>query len=292
MIQISSGDLIDVIAPSSGCKQHQLTKAVSLLQKKNFVVRVQHNILEKDFLCASSKENRALGLKKALCSNSKAVICLRGGYGAVHLASSLNKIKNIKKKIFIGSSDATIIHMLLNARGIPTLYSPMLNRISILNHRSEFYHLIDILTDKIDAINFKRLKLVNKTTNRLINAKIVGGNLSTIISSLGTPWQLKTRGKIIFLEDINEEAYKIDKMLNHLEHAGLFKGIRAMVLGDFIHKTDRNINKVISLFFKNYKFPVIKGLQVGHGKIQKVLPLNINSKLVIGSKINLSIPLK
>ncbi len=294
-MKLKKGDLIDIIAPSFSCSKIKLTKAVNLLKAQGFKPKVQKDILKKDFLFASSKQNRILGFKKALYSNSKAIFSLRGGYGVIHLAQDFLKWPKPSKKIFIGSSDATIIHILLNNYGFKTLYSPMLERLSEKKHKEEFAKLMDILEGKTKILNFRNLKPINSACRKKtsITGKIVGGNLCTLIGSIGTPWQIKTKAKILFLEDVNEEAYKIDRMLYHMLNAGIFDNIKAVILGDFIHKTDKNIKKVIDLFFKKVPFCVVGGLKVGHDrKTQEILPFNTTTTLETGKIPSLSLSLK
>ena len=298
-MNLKKGDLIDIIAPSFSCSEIKLNKAVSLLKTYGFKPKIQKDILKKDFLFASSKQNRILGFKKALYSKSKAIISLRGGYGAIHLAQDFIMWPGLKtrsnSKIFVGSSDATIIHILLNNYGFKTLYSPMLSRLAEKKYLNEFIKLISILEGKTKVLNFKNLKPINLAgrKKKLITGKIVGGNLCTLIGSIGTPWQIKLTNKILFLEDVNEEGYQIDRMLYHMLNAGLFKNIKGIILGDFVHKSDRNIKKVIDDFFKKANFCVVGGIKVGHNKkTQEILPFNVNATLETGTRPSLSLSLK
>lgn len=294
-MNLKKGDLIDIIAPSFPCSKTKLTEAVSLLETCGYKPIVQKNILKKDFLFASSKQNRILGFKKALYSKSKVILSLRGGYGAIHLAQDFLNWPKPNKKIFVGSSDATIIHILLNNCGFKTLYSPMLSRLSEKKYINEFKKLVSILKSETKILNFNNLKPINQVGRKsgIITGKIVGGNLCTLIGSIGTPWQIKSANKILFLEDINEKGYQIDRMLYHMLNANMFKNLKAVILGDFIHKSDKNIQKVINMFFKNAPFCVVGGIKVGHNKkLQEVLPFNINATLKTGKTSKLSLSLK
>ncbi len=289
---LQKGDLIDIVAPAWACKSSEIQKGIAFLKQEGFAVRLQKNILKKDFIYASHLNNRQAGLEKALlATDSKAILCLRGGSGSLHLLPRLLKLKKPKKcKLLIGLSDISLLHYFVNQKwNWPSLHAPMLARLGDrckpVKEKREF---IQVVTGKVSLLHYKKLKKINKATGKqqTIKGILVGGNLATLQTTLGTSLSLSGKNKILFFEEIGERAYRIDRMLHHLHLAGVFSGVKAIVLGHFLYHSERSlISSVLSRFFADFKCPVFKGLPCGHGHpTQHTLPLNTPCTLSITSK--------
>lgn len=297
---MSKGDLVDVVAPGFKCTDQALAKAVAYIQSLGLKARVPQDIFGDDLVCANDDKTRLQQLKKALnAKDSKAIWCVRGGYGAIRLMPEIRQWKMpAQAKLLIGYSDVTTLHYHLNARwGWPSLHGPLLDRLGSEEASDiEKQELKQILFGNKTEISFQNLEALNKLAlkKKLIKAKLIGGNLSVLASSIGTPSALKAKGKILLLEDTGERAYSIDRMLNQLTQSKALDGVQAIILGDFIGGEDKDgVSRVWPLwqeFAENTKFPVLKGLQVGHGKIQRPIPLGVNARLQLGAKQELTVP--
>lgn len=293
---LNPGDLIDVIAPASACAKDHLIAALKWIESKGFRARVSSDILNPQLFLSQSDEYRFNDLKKAIyAKDSKAVWCLRGGYGSFRLWPEILKLKVIPKpKLFIGLSDITSLHHFLNHRwNWPTIHGPMLDRLgqNKLSHPNQI-EVLDLIQGKNDFLEFTNLKALNVAAQKkkIIKGKLRGGNLCTYMLSLGTSLhpQFNSKDKVIlFFEDIGERGYKIDRFLQHLKQAQVFKNVVAIVFGDFVDGLEANgqnlVDETLMLFAQQIKIPVFCGVQSGHGEIQRPLFFNTTTTLSCGS---------
>lgn len=225
----------------------------------------------KDLLCAHSLETRLVELRQAFSSKetSDFVWALRGGYGFQELIPHLKKRDLTSSKIFMGFSDCTSLHYLLNKNlSIPSLHSPHPNWFA-KNKSKEITNEIRGFFKNPHAYSpiFKGLKKLNESSVQKINAKVIGGNLTTLVSVLGTKSDLGASSNIVFLEDLEEPAYKINRMLTHLSQAGFLKGVKAVVFGHMTHSSgsqEKLIQAVVKRWAREQSFPVLSGMKAGH----------------------------
>ncbi len=294
MLSLQPGDIIDVVAPGSACTPEVFQKSMSWLKAQGFVPRYPEDILKPEIFVAQSDEKRFQYLMDALkAKDSKAVWCLRGGYGSIRILDRLSKIKSLpRKKWLIGYSDITTLHQWLNQKmKWPTLHAPLLDR-GGLGHFSEAEknELLGVLTGSISEVYFDQLQPVNPSAELFLQKKkslqsiVLGGNLTVYASSVGSLISPdKNKEHFLFLEDIGERGYRIDRLLYQLLNSGAFKKCRAVFLGDFIGGQESNgenhVQATLIHFFAKLKIPVFKGLSVGHGATQRTLILNSRAKL-------------
>jgi muramoyltetrapeptide carboxypeptidase len=288
---LRKGDLVDLIAPGFRTSYDEVDAAVKMLEGWGLRVRVPGSLFGPDVVCSHSDEMRWQHLKSALLAqDSSAIWCLRGGYGAIRLLPFLSKMKQPGlPKLFIGYSDVTTLHTFLMQKWKwAVLHGPLVN--SAATQRCSPGSLValrKVIFGKNSLVIFKGLKLLNDmvipSNSSDIKGPVCGGNLVVVQSGIGTPYQLSAKGKILFFEDIGERAYRVDRVLVHMEQAGLFKGCRAVIFGDFIGGKEPNGNSkvpaVLKRFAEHQKFPVLKGLPVGHGLRQWPLPMGTSACL-------------
>ncbi len=294
---LEPGDTIDVVAPGFGFPSSDIQKAQEFIESLGFKARIPKDLLGKDLICSNSKEVRLKHLKAAFTSkDSKMVWCLRGGYGSLHLLTDLAKMKKPKQaKLFWGYSDATSIQQFLSQNwGWASVHGPLLDWLSQKGAASkEAKEIKEILLGKKTEQEFKALKPMNLAANnaKKINGTIEGGNLIVLASSLGTAFAPQLKGKILFLEEVAERAYRIDRCFTQLELAGAFKGVKAIVLGDFIGAPDKdNVDRVHSYlkqYAKESKIPIYSGMPMGHGKLKRPIPFHTKASLKGGAKATL-----
>lgn len=282
---IQEQDIVDVVAPGYAVKADEVEKAREFLLRWNLVPRIPKNIIKPHFLHAHEDEQRFDFLKKALLSKDSHIIwCLRGGYGSNRLLPMLAKLRKPREpKLLIGISDITSLHtFLIQEWGWSTLHAPLLDRLGKKlvspKHEKELHNIL--FGDQSD-IEFKKLKPLNNAALniKLLRSKIVGGNLTVLQSTLGTPWQIRTRGNLLFVEDLGERGYRIDRMFEQFRQAGIFKSCAGLILGDFIGGEEpatgkNNFNKVFKRWSQDLEIPVFQGLEAGHASIQRPVPFN------------------
>jgi len=272
-------DLVAIIAPASSCEdaQSMLESAQKLLAANGFKSIVYDNIFTPDELpfFAAPYSTRFEHLKKALSDPKVKIIwAFRGGYSCSELIEDCLKITPSRPKILIGYSDITVLHSMFNQHyKIPSLHASVLT--SLLNNQQHTLPAI-ISALKGEEIKIPLQPLQNQTTNK-INGQLTGGNLKVLCTMLGTKLQLKTKDKILVLEDVNEKAYQIHRHLVQLKNAGVFSHLKAIIFGDFI-KGDDIIWPAIRHFCQNHipHVPAYQAEGIGHG--------SNNHPLVLGHK--------
>lgn len=283
------GPLVDIVAPGWQCRPEDLKKGMELILEWGLHSRHPKNIFDKKSLFSQDDETRFQFLKTALTnSESDFVWCVRGGFGSMRLIPKLLKLKKpANKKVFIGLSDITTLHLFLNqVWNWPTIHGPMLDRLGNRPPPPKYQkELKDLLTGRNSEIHFANLKPMNGAARKQpkVSGQVSGGNLITLQSSLGTEIEWQTRGKILFLEEIGERGYRVDRVLEQFRQLGLFKNAKALVLGDFTGGAEPNgkdfVPRILKEFAESQNFPIYKGIQSGHGTIQRPVPFGTASML-------------
>jgi muramoyltetrapeptide carboxypeptidase len=290
---LREGDIVDLVAPGFACTPEELDGAVRFLLDWGLEPRLPAHIFGRDTLSAHDDDTRVRYLIDALeAPDSKAVWCVRGGYGSIRLVPELLKAKRPKgpAKLFIGLSDITTLHLFLNQRwNWATVHGPLLDRLGKGAAPAKFVReLRNFVFGSASEIDFMKLKPLNDLarSRQTICGTVSGGNLITLQSTLSTALHWQTQDKILFFEDIGERGYRVDRVLEHFRQAGLFTHAKAIVFGDFTGGNESDgsnrVAAVLKRFAENLDIPVLKGLQSGHSVIQRPLPLGAPAKLKLG----------
>ena len=233
--------------------------------------------------CAGDETARYDELMAALHQEKPYIWALRGGYGSLKLFHALASTpKPPREKIIIGYSDITFLHLFLGQKwGWHTIHGAM--PIEILNKKKNndnFSILLDILEKEKGTVTYKNLIPLNQAAKNAhtIDAVLIGGNLTIISHSLGTPWQLNAANKILFLEDNNNKGYALDRYFIHLEQSGALKDIKAILLGTLMH-TDEHGDYAVHDFVKNTSIPCYSANFIGHGDNNYPLPLGFATQI-------------
>lgn len=297
---LKSGDIIDVVAPASACSEEHLKLGLKWIESLGFKPRCSPHILQPDLYLSNSDEFRFQDLKKALyAKDSKAIWCLRGGYGSFRLWPEMLKLtKKAPPKLFIGLSDVTSMHQFLNQKWQwPTLHASLLDRVGqnklpVGNEKE----LVDVITGQIDAVEYVNLTPMNDLAakKKIIKGTVCGGNLCTFMVSMGTKLQPKYQKKdkvILFFEDIGERGYKVDRFLQHLSQTGVLTNVAAIVFGDFVDGLEASgqslVHETLARFAKLCKIPIFSGVETGHGVIQRPLFFNTHAVLTCDKNPNM-----
>ncbi len=269
--RLKSGDTINIIAPSSGkVDSNTIEEIKHKFKGLGYKLKIPNDLLRETFFCSNTDEYRLNNLIESLNDPSASAIwVLRGGYGCARIIS---KFKNLtipaKEKIFIGYSDITALHLYFSQKwGWKTIHSPIAEEITSKDKDpNNFKILFELLKLKDYQVNIPIEAQLNNVRFTSISGKLSGGNLSLVQTSIGTDWQLDSKNKIIFLEDLDEAGYRIDRMLEHLSQAEVLKRAKAIVFGEFSEKEGQSTNIMDALIrlANNVNIPVFKTKYFGH----------------------------
>lgn len=292
---LKPNDVVDVIAPASHSPLNRLEDGIKWVESIGLIPHVPKDIMNTDVFFSAPLMTQVEHMKRALYSDSKAIWCLRGGYGSMRLVPYLLKLKPPKKpKLFVGFSDITSLHLFFSQHwNWPVIHGRTISQMHPeLKNSPDRKLLRDIIFGKKTEMTFKKLIPMNDHAlkEKTIKGPITGGNLRIIQSSLGTDWELKAKNKILFIEDVGERGYSIDRMLEQMVQADIInKGVKAVVFGDFtegLEKDGRDLTgEALERFAKRAPYPVLRGLPAGHGtELNYPIPFNTKSELVLGKK--------
>ncbi len=279
---LKAKDTIHLIAPSGIVDSNHIEHAVDWIMKNDFTPQVGIHLTDNFYRFAATDEHRLFDLQRALdCKKTKAIWCIRGGYGMGRILDKLNWDKFIQHpKWLIGFSDITAIHLKINQLGFQSMHGFMpvqfkylyQNQVNLENEKAftdsqkrkyqqstkgekgvkntsesnttQFQDKINIeksIQSFLDALTGKMYQIASlpNEKNKLIKnqekikAEIIGGNLSMIINSLATSTEINTDNKILFLEEVGENLYAVDRMLGQLYRAGKLKNLKGLIIGSF-----------------------------------------------------------
>lgn len=276
---LKPGDTIGISSPAGFITLAGIQPAVQLMESWGFKIKIGNTIGRRDFTYGGTDEERTSDLQQMLDDPEiKAIMCARGGYGLVRIIDRLNFSKFIKTpKWIIGFSDITVLHNHLNRNyGIASLHSKMCNSFPSNWNLAEPIQIETILSIR-QALTGESLRYSAppSPSNRLGKAEgiLVGGNLSIIETLAATNSDLKTDGKILFLEETGEYLYRIDRMFWNLKRSGKLDHLKGLIIGGFKAKPDdigeefgRTIYEIIQEKLKEYDYPVCFDFPVGHQK--------------------------
>ena len=269
-------DQVFIVAPSSEPKDLKWKKGIQILESWGLKVRFNPNQIKPILFHSNSNQKRAFFLKQAFKSSlCSAVWMLRGGYGCQKLISDFKSAGLQNHKFFIGYSDGTALHLYLNGRDQKSLHAPTVSELSALSW-SELRALKKLLFGEKEKLIFNQLKSFKSYSKKILKGRITGGNLSLLSSSIGTlpfpPFEF------LFLEDVNEEPYKIDRFLHHLFYSGALKSTKAILFGDFYPLNKKSFLQTLKSFSQVCSLPFIWNIPCGH-KRKKPLLFNAFSEL-------------
>lgn len=280
---LKPGDVIRVVASSSPFDKKSFLNGVAVLETLGFAVKFQKNIFHRIPYLAGSDERRARELIAALNdTEAKAILFARGGYGSMRLLPHLDKMRVPQRpKIVLGYSDVTSLLTYIHERfRWVCFYGPGvakdLNQQMPAKTRTSLREALTT-TKPLGTFLFPKAHTVHAGR---VTAPVVGGCLSLIATLVGTPYELATENKILFLEDVGEAPYEIDRLLTHLKLAGKFKNCRGLVFGSLNGPNPlKHYVHTIKDLTKEFDFPVLVGIDVGHSAIKHTIPLGVKTCL-------------
>jgi muramoyltetrapeptide carboxypeptidase len=279
---LKPGDEVAIVSPSWAVDEDKIENAVTFLENWGLKVRLGKNVLRSSGPFAGSDMERLGDLQEMTDKASiRAVFCSRGGYGLIRIIDRLDfSALKTSPKWYVGFSDVTVLHLWLSeVAGIASIHGEMpLNFGEKDKTADTFESLHDALTG-----NYKPIRWIGKTLRSCnVTGEITGGNLSLIYSLAGTRAEPRTRGRILFIEDVGEYYYHIDRMLESLRLAGILNGLSALIVGGMNRMEDTRVpwgksaEETIGDAVSQFGFPVYFNFPAGH--------VNDNRAFYLGQK--------
>lgn len=284
---LQKGDKIAIVAPAGRIERKPVEEAVKRLEAWGYEVVLGDNLFNSYNIFSARDDQRARDMQLALDSDDiRAIFCVRGGYGCIRIIEKLDYSKfQGNPKWLVGFSDISVLHAKLNVLGIESLHAPM-----PINFPSLDLEPDDILwTKKILEGTMPQYKFNGNEFNRegKVAGELVGGNLSIIYSLRGIDIEWNKHNKILFIEDVNEELYHLDRMMQNLKLAGKFDKLSGLIVGEMTKMKDsdpsfgKTAYEIIAEAVEDYDFPVVYGFPSGHGKVNMPLIIGANVRLIV-----------
>ncbi|MEK5036435.1 S66 peptidase family protein [Sporosarcina sp. FSL K6-3457] len=292
--RLQQGDTIGIIAPAGPPNEEFLERSLAFLEQLGLKWKFGKSVKNVHGYLAGTDEERLDDLHDMFEDSSiKGIICAKGGYGSARFADKIDyQLMQENPKIFWGFSDITFLHTAMGLySNLVTFHGPML----ATNVGKESF---DELSAKMFQQLFEPMELhyteaigpLETVTGGMAQGELVGGNLSLLASGIGTKFEVNTKGKLLFIEDIGEEPYRVDGLLNQLRLAGKLDDAVGIVVGDFANAEPKKgqlsltLDEVFDHYFGNLGKPVVKGFKIGHCEPHFAIPLGVSARLDADSR--------
>lgn len=269
---LKPGDTVALIAPARAVTPEEMQPFKDWAAQQGWKLKEGKHLYGRYNQFSGSDEERAADLTEALLDKSvKAVFCGRGGYGCMrlipHLPDSVWHADNLKW--IVGFSDITTLHLEAAKNGWQTIHGPMAIHFHATHNHTDANStsLLNALTGKTNEVTSDGLFIENAAA---FDGEIIGGNLSLIYAACGTNHSPDTKGKVLFIEDLDEYLYHIDRMTMSLKHSGLFNEIKGLIVGGMTDMKDNavpfgmNVTEIIQYHCSQMGFPIIFDFPAGH----------------------------
>ena len=289
---LKKGDTIGMVCPAGYMPPEKWQTAVEVLQQEGYSIRLGNTMHSKsENYFSGTDAERLADLQEMLDDSSvKAILCGRGGYGMGRIIDQL-QFKNFHKhpKWIIGFSDITILHAHINRQlKIASLHAPMAAAFNEGEYANPYVQSLLAALRGEKSVYRKAPHPYDKKGKA--SGRLVGGNLALVSHLIGTRSAYKTKDRILFLEDVGEQLYNIDRMMIQLKRSGMLENLSALILGGFTDNkdTDRPFGKDIEDIFKDlldeYNYPICYGFPVSHDKENYALKVGLNHTLIVNEE--------
>ncbi len=301
---LKRGDTIAIIAPASSPEENQdtVSRGIKMLMQKGYKVKIAPNLMTRYGYLAGTDEDRVQALMEAWADPEvKAIWCWRGGFGCTRILDRID-FSLIKKnpKIFIGMSDITALHAAISKETeMITFLGPNLNAVygkyGKVSHHYNERELMKLISPEYSRRGGHLISMPDGFPSRnqhvmtispgVARGRIVGGTLSLVTSLIGTPWEIDTKDKILVLEEVEEQPYRVDRMFSQLKLSGHLDKPAAVILCSWKGCQGRNPDRSLSLehvfrhYFSKVPYPVLMGFPSGHVSEQATLPIHAMAEL-------------
>lgn len=277
---IHPGHTIGIVAPASPFDRKKFEYGIQLLKDRGYQVHVPDEVFHQAGFLAGTDDMRARQINQMFADPKiHAIWCARGGYGSLRILPLIDySTICAHPKPFVGSSDITALLMALGERcGMPVFHGPMI--ISFADSDEETRHTA------FDIFHEAGGWTVATESGKVIHpgratGVVVGGNLTTLSHLIGTRFEPEFSGRLLFIEDIGEAPYRIDRMLTQMKLAGKFSGMNGLMLGNFSGCGDQEeISAIVENIFYDQEIPILAGLPAGHGPRSIMMPMGVEAAL-------------
>ena len=293
---LEEGATIGIVAPASSLDEANVQRAIRNIQRRGYRVKLSLGYRQRQGYLAADDTVRAGELNSFFADPEvDAILCLRGGYGSPRILDQVDyDLARRNPKILIGYSDITALLLALHRRsGLVTFHGPMANNFAAGKGLTPYTEKWYWPAFRAGSTGFKKWggkgprgsgAMATMVTGRA-DGILVGGNLSVLVSTLGTPYEIDARDGILFLEDVNEKAFRIDRMLNQLRLGGKLAQLRGVILGSFtdcgsdLRGDSRSLEDLFVEYFASLGVPVVTGFPTGHVPDQAVMPIVVRVRL-------------
>ena len=282
---LKKGDTIAIVAPAKSIEKEYIDFAVDFFEQQGYKVLVGKNCLNQYHYFAGTDEERLSDFQEALDNPEiKAIICARGGYGCVRIVDEIQWASLLNHpKWIVGFSDVTVFHQRINILSLPSIHGTM-----PLNFKENTTESLSTLLQHLEG-NHQEISIPSHPMNIQGTAEgtLIGGNLSILYSLLGTDDEVNFQDTILFIEDLAEQLYHLDRMLFAFKKAGVLGQIKGLIVGGMTDMKDtaipfgKSLEEIICEHIKSFNIPLAFGFPAGH--------INDNRALVFGKKISLEL---
>lgn len=323
---LAPGDTIEIIAPAKYLDKERVSLVQKRLEEMGFKVRLPENLFRKKGFLGGSDEERAAELMAAFADPEvNAIFPGTGGYGTTRIVDKLDyDVIRRNPKILIGFSDITGLHIAINQKtGLVTFHSPnpefgLGDERNLSPYAAKWFWRALLAKDYLPRVAFEGSRAsigytiytqpgkdANSADSKLFeevpppvtmregqaHGRLIGGNVSVVHALMGTPYEIQTDGKILFLEDVGEAPYRVDRMLTTLRLAGKFDRVAGVILGEFTARDeeakwddDASVDDVLKDFFGKLPVPVLAHFPLGHVRCNTTLPVGALVELDAGAQ--------
>ena len=286
---LKSNATIGILSPSSWMNESDLKLAITVFEEKGYHLVLGKSVFLKNHTFAGTPEQRANDINNMFANpDIGAIICTRGGYGANRVLPLIDyDLIKANPKIFMGYSDVTaFLTSITQKTGLVTFHGPMLSSFK--------KGMVDYNFDLIEKTLFGYESITIQSPRELqcrvlksgkAEGPLWGGNMCLLINRLGTPDQLNTDGTILFIEDIGEYLYAIDRMMVHMKKAGMFDNIKGLIIGELVDMKDydepfgKSTDEIVMDVCGDLEIPIISNFPCGHGMYHATMPISIPVRL-------------
>ena len=290
---LTKGDTIGMVCPAGFMAPEKWQSCVGQLLEWGFQVKLGHTMnADSTNYFSGTDQERLDDLQEMLDDpNIKAILCGRGGYGVGRIIDDIN-FKAFRKhpKWIIGFSDITVLHAHINRQlKIATLHAPMAAAFNEGGADNEFVLSLRHAIEGKKANYSTAAHHLNKMG--MAKGRLVGGNLSLVAHLIGTPSAFQTKGKILFLEDVGEQLYNIDRMMYQLKRSGTLDQLAALILGGFTDNKDterpfgQSVEEILHEIVKDYDYPICFNFPVSHNKENYALKVGARFRMEVKNHI-------
>lgn len=280
MSWLRAGDRIAVVAPSSPFDRDRFEAGAAWLRERYELVYAQEELFAREGFFAGTDSHRAACIRRALADASvRAIVAVRGGYGAGRIVGDLDaKAVERAGKLLVGFSDVTVLHALWQHVGLASVHGPMVASLAEADEPTRARWI-----DAVEGRPLAAIEGLETITPGAVEGRLTGGNLAVLASLAGTPFMPPLEGRVLFLEDVTERPYRIDRMLTTLRECGALRAVAGIAFGAFTECEPNadgvRASDVLAERTSDLGIPVVQGVLAGHIASNAALRLGVTVRL-------------